>query len=318
MSRTDTFRTIQDYPDTLPKATIHGAHRGVTIDGHPIEGRVDLPKSPLVTVITPSFNSAATIGRTIQSVRQQTYRNIEYIVIDGGSSDATLEKIIENEEHISYWHSSPDKGISDAFNAGVSVSKGHLIAIVNSDDWLSPDQIEQSVLAIRRTGADFSFGDMVFFSGDVPLYKVKGSQDYASSFRTGNAPTNHPTVVASRAIYEDIGLFDLRWKVAMDYDWLYRSHRAGYRGTYTPKVCSNMSDGGISNTEYWQVYRESWEISRDGGLCLGHAVPIYVFRYSKTTIRRFLEAIFGKRRIARIRTSTNSLHQNVQHSKSDY
>lgn len=315
MPRSDTFRTLQDYPDTLPNVATPGAHRHITIDRKPLDSLSDPEQSPLVSLITVAFNSTSTIDHTIDSVQVQTYRNIEHIIIDGGSTDGTVEKIKSREETISYWHSCPDKGISDAFNAGVAVSRGHLVGIVNSDDWLSPNQIEKGVRTVLETGADFSYGDMALYSGSDILFVIKGHPDYERKIRYGMPPINHPSVLAKRTIYEDIGLFDLQWKIAMDYDWLYRCHRAGYRGAYTPEVCANMRDEGVSNTQFLQVYKESWRIVRKGGLSAFVAFPLFFFRYTKTSTRRLLELIIGKSRVKRLRIKINPRHESLSDQK---
>jgi glycosyltransferase involved in cell wall biosynthesis len=309
MSHSDTSRTFADYPHTLPEAATRGAHRRITIDGHAISDTTSSNDLPLVSVITPSFNSAETIGRTIESVLSQTYRNIEYIIIDGGSKDETFDIIDQYGDSISYWHSCSDKGIADAFNIGVSVSQGKLIGIVNSDDWMSPNQIEDGVKKIREASADFSFGDMLLYNGEEPLFLIKGRPDYHNKIRFGMPPINHPTVLANRAIYEKVGLFDLQWKIAMDYDWLFRAYNAGYKGAYTPKVCANMSDAGVSNTQIRLVYQETWKIARKEGLSLLIAAPLFSFRYVKTLARQGLEALIGKEKTSRVRIVTNREHE---------
>ena len=308
MSGSYTSRVLGDYPDTLTMDKTPGAHRKITIDGKSLDGQRDEIENPLVSIITPAFNSADSILRSIQSVQNQTYRNVEHIIIDGRSTDGTVEKIKSCEHLLSYWHTKFDKGIADAFNTGVAVSRGHLIGIVNSDDWMSPNQIEEGVRRLRETGADFSFGDMLLYDGDKPLFLIKGRQDYERRIRFGMPPINHPSVLAKRTIYESIGLFDLRWKIAMDYDWLYRSHRAGFRGTYTPNVRANMDDGGISNTNIAQVFRETWNIVRGGGLGLFTTTALFAYRYTKTSTRRILEWMIGKGRASRLRILSNPRH----------
>lgn len=317
MIASNTFRTLQDYPKTLPDNSMPGAHRLITIDGLAIGDQLRQDHVPLVSLITVAYNSADTINRTIESVRSQTYRNIEHIIIDGGSSDGTVERIKSAEGCISYWHSRPDKGIADAFNSGIAVSRGQLIGIVNSDDWLSPNQIEEGVRATVESGADFSFGDMAMYSGTTPLFLVKGHSDYKKKIQYGMPPINHPSVLARRTVYEDIGLFDLKWKIAMDYDWLCRCDKAGYNGVYTSRVCANMSDAGVSNNQLLQVYRESWEIVRTGGLSLAQAAPRFIFRYFKTSTRRWLESLIGKTLTGRIRAFTNPRHERHSDSTSD-
>lgn len=105
---------------------------------------------PLVSIVTVSYNSADTIEQTIQSVTKQTYPNIEYIIIDGGSRDGTVEIIKRYQDKISFWISEPDMGIYDAMNKGISYAKGDYIGIINSDDWYELDAIEKIVSKIKE------------------------------------------------------------------------------------------------------------------------------------------------------------------------
>src|SRR5262245_1367243 len=110
---------------------------------------------PTVSIVTVSLNAANTIERTILSVQSQSYAPIEQIFIDGGSVDGTGDIIRKHARARDYCVVEPDKGISDAFNKGVALSRGRYLQILNADDWLSPNQIENAVTCIEQTGADF-------------------------------------------------------------------------------------------------------------------------------------------------------------------
>ena len=103
--------------------------------------------SPLISIITVVYNGSKTLKQTIDSVLSQNYKNIEYIVIDGGSNDGTLDIIKKYESHINYWISEPDKGLYDAMNKGISAAKGVLIGMINSDDWYELNAVELIVKA---------------------------------------------------------------------------------------------------------------------------------------------------------------------------
>jgi glycosyltransferase involved in cell wall biosynthesis len=251
--------TIEEYRERL-QATKHlGQSRHCTIDGQDVSSRSD---KPLVTIITVAFNSAATIERTILSVVAQTYRPIEYIVIDGGSSDGTVPIIFKWAQYISYWHSAKDSGISDAFNLGVAAAHGEFIGIVNSDDWMSADQIELLISALERTGAAFAFGRLAYHAADGSvLYYMDGNSDYFREIFWRMPPINHPTVIARRTMFSAVGLFDPHRRVAMDYDWHLRAELKGLRGVYVAAAIGHMMDGGISKNAWQKGLREVRDIA---------------------------------------------------------
>lgn len=120
-------------------------------------------KAPLISIITVVYNGEKYLEQTIQSVINQTYKNIEYIVIDGGSTDGTLDIIKKYEEHISYWVSESDKGLYDAMNKGIGVAKGELIGMINSDDWYELEAVEIMAEAYKNnpTKVYFMQTDMI-------------------------------------------------------------------------------------------------------------------------------------------------------------
>ncbi|MCE3247241.1 MAG: glycosyl transferase, partial [Geminicoccaceae bacterium] len=115
--------------------------------------RVRNSTAPRVTIITAVRNRAATLARTIESVLAQTWPEVEHVVIDGASSDGTVEVIRRYADRLAYWQSEPDRGISDAFNKGLAAARGDCIGLLNADDWLEADQVERAVAALGRSGA---------------------------------------------------------------------------------------------------------------------------------------------------------------------
>ena len=113
---------------------------------------------PVISIITITYNGEKHIEQTIQSVLGQTYPNIQYIIIDGGSTDQTLSIIKKYEQKLYYWVSEKDKGISDAFNKGIAKATGEIVGIINADDWYEPAALEQ--VAARMGDADVCFGDL--------------------------------------------------------------------------------------------------------------------------------------------------------------
>lgn len=172
---------------------------------------------PLISVITVVFNRVTKIERAIQSVLNQGYDNIEYIIVDGGSTDGTLDIIKKYEYEIDYYVSEKDKGIYNAMNKGLSLATGDFVAILNSDDWYSNDTIVESVEALLKRKADYSYGEAIVVDADgTPIGK------HATKFMDAKAffelsPCNHGTMFISHDAYEKIGYYDEKYKIAADF-----------------------------------------------------------------------------------------------------
>ena len=202
----------------------------------------------LVSVLTPCYNSEKTIEKTLQSIEQQTYKNIEYIIIDGGSTDRTLEII---EEHKSILPESfiliseKDNGIYDAMNKGIKLAKGKLIGIVNSDDWYEKDTIEQVVNNYKGNKYEVIYGmQRNFLNG-----KEKAVFIYHHDFLSQQMIT-HPTCFVTKDIYADLGMFDLQYKSAADFEFMLKLWESK-KVEFTPvlHVLSNFQLGGMSSSQ---------------------------------------------------------------------
>ncbi len=262
---------------------------------------------PLVTIITICLNSATTLEKTIRSVLQQTYNNIEYIVVDGGSTDGTVDIIKKYEDKISTWRSEPDNGIADAFNKGVALATGEYLQIVNSDDWLSENQIETGLTNLTNSSCDFVFGDTMYHGINAkPLFLYRYHSDYLKVIRRRMPDFNHPTVLARKDMYDKIGGFNTKYKIAMDYDWLLRGCLAGFKGLYIPELTGHMQLCGISDSDYLTSYREIRKISIKNGYPVTLAYWLYFFRVIKSFVRRGLELVFPKRLVLALRGILNT------------
>lgn len=218
---------------------------------------------PLVSIITVCRNSALTIERTIRSVLEQDYRAIQYVVIDGGSTDGTLDVISHYRTHVDRSVSEKDNGIADAFNKGIRLSTGEFIQFLNADDTLGADQISRSVAALQADqSAAFVFGDLRRVDPRTGgEQRVPGDPHYGRYLWYVMKGLHHPTVMARRRLFDTYGEFEERWKIAMDYDWLLRIHRAGERGIYSPGIHAIMFTGGVSDTRSYQAFAEVRDIS---------------------------------------------------------
>jgi glycosyltransferase involved in cell wall biosynthesis len=262
--------------------------------------------APLVSLVTVALNRAATIERTIESVLRQTYAPLEYIVIDGGSSDGTVDVLRRYGGRIAHWRSEPDRGISDAFNKGLALAKGAAIGLINADDWLAPEQIANGVAALERSGADFVFGDLLYHdAAGRALFRIRGDPHYARTIDRGMPDVNHPTLLAWREVYARVGGFDPAYRFAMDYDWLLRVHRAGFRGVYEPRLVGRMTLEGASDRRYRQALAEVRRIAIRHGQPALAGWAWFGYRLGKGMARRGLERLAPATLHERLRRRVN-------------
>lgn len=210
----------------------------------------------LFSIITVSYNSEKTIERTIQSVLNQSYKNFEYIVIDGKSSDTTLSII---QSYVSKFDgrlnyvSEVDSGIYNAMNKGISKAKGDVVAIVNSDDWLESNalQIVADSIQSHNLNLEIPFliaGQMNFHykNGTIQVMRTNEKKYvyYAKKYRMG---VNHPATFVSKLTYDTIGVFDENLKLHADCDFILRCKKRNIQVCFLDDILTNMADGGASN-----------------------------------------------------------------------
>ena len=212
--------------------------------------------TPLISVVTVTLNAARTLGRIVASVHAQTYPAIEHILIDGDSTDATLDILKKRARPQDCFISEKDRGISDAFNKGLALSCGEYVQIINADDWLSPDQLACAAESLFKTGADFVFGDCICYEMGRAVFRSQGDADYASTIGRKMPTMNHPSMLVRRTTYERFGLFSLDFRYAMDYEWLARVHSQGATGVYDPRIVAHMSLEGQSLRHFTRTYRD--------------------------------------------------------------
>ncbi|MGI9510682.1 MAG: glycosyltransferase family 2 protein [Geminicoccaceae bacterium] len=243
-----------------------------------------------VTLITVVRNGGTAFERAARSVGAQSYRPLEYIVIDGGSTDGTVDVIRSFDDYITHWTSEPDRGISHAFNKGIAASTGCYICFVNADDWLEPDYVEQAVHALEIRNADFVFGNLAYHAADgTLLHVIEGDPHYAASVQSLMPALNHPTMLVRRAIFDGIGGFDERYKVAMDYDWVLRAHLAGYRGRHVPEIRGHMTLEGISDRRFLEGLKEVRTIAIHHGQRTTRAWLLFAYRTIKGMVQRVMQ-----------------------------
>lgn len=224
-----------------------------------------------ISIITVSFNSANTIEHTIQSVLQQQYPNLEYIIIDGASTDNTLNIINKYRDKISLILSEKDNGIYHAMNKGLKLATGDIIGILNSDDFYADENVLNDVaLLFENTHADAIYADLQYVDAN-DTRKVKRywkSEKYKpGDFLFGWMPP-HPTFFVRKEVYEKYGIFNENFRSAADYELMLRFiHKHQISIEYLPRVIVKMRSGGQSNiTAKNRIKanledRKAWEIN---------------------------------------------------------
>jgi len=215
-----------------------------------------------VTIITVAFNSASTIGDTLASVASQTHPDIEHLVIDGNSTDATMDIVRRHGARVAKALSEPDRGIYDAMNKGLAMATGDLVGFLNADDVLNgPDAIAALVEA-ASPGRDMVYADLVYVRAD-DLGRVvrhwRSGLFRRTSLRLGWMPP-HPTFYVRRDVLRSVGEFDTQLRIAADYDFMLRCLcRPSVDVGYLPQVLVRMRTGGASNANLQSLLRKSRE-----------------------------------------------------------
>lgn len=237
---------------------------------------------PLISIVTVVFNGEKHLEQTIESVINQTYDNVEYIIIDGGSCDDTLDIIKKHEDQIDYWVSEKDNGIYDAMNKGIKVAMGEFIAFINADDWYEKNAIEYVIkIYNQKKNIDFFYGNLNFIkeNGEVVLWQ--GNRGEAG------LAIPHPTCFVRSSILKQ-GLFNTDFKIAADTELTLRLFNSNIESLYINKVIANFRDGGVSS-EFWATQKETFRILTKY-IGLWYAVKNFL-KKSIITIVKFIKRI---------------------------
>jgi glycosyltransferase len=217
-----------------------------------------------ISIITVAYNSAATIADTLASVASQTHPDIEHIVIDGASRDATLEVVRAHGAHVARVVSEPDAGIYDAMNKGLRLASGELVGFLNADDMFAHAGVVALIAqaAERNPAADAVYGDLVYVRADRPdqvLRQWRSGKFSPSRLRFGWMPP-HPTFYVRSDRLEGLGLFNTSMRIAADYDFMLRClSRPQAQATYIQEILVRMRAGGASNRSLKAVVNKSRE-----------------------------------------------------------
>lgn len=196
-----------------------------------------------VSIITVCLNSVHTIEQAIKSVLNQSYKNIEYIVIDGASTDGTCDVIEKYREKLAYYVSEPDEGIYYAMNKGICKATGDIIGILNSDDYYGIDTIEKVVNTFEKCNCQMVHGELgiVYNENEYRIIKERKLSDLYIGMVIA-----HPTVFIKKSIYQQYGLFDVKYKSAADYELMLRLYEKGISIVFIPELLTYFRQGGYS------------------------------------------------------------------------
>ena len=255
--------------------------------------------NPKISIITITYNSEKTLEYTIKSVISQEYDNLEYLIIDGGSTDKTLQIIDEYRDNISYVVSEPDKGISDAFNKGIKAATGEIIGIINSDDVLLPGAL-QTIANNYEEGIDVYRGNTIIWDD---INDAKLSTKPTMRFPIGRMIKSvcHQSTFVTKSTYDRYGLFNVNYKYMMDADLLHRMYLGGAKFKYIDCDLAMFRLGGVTDSDYKKKLPEYRDMMISNGLSPIIA-ELEIVRFSiYNYIKKFLFAILGPNKARKLR-----------------
>ncbi|MFM2334423.1 MAG: hypothetical protein RIS91_426 [Bacteroidota bacterium] len=244
-----------------------------------------------VSIITAVYNRKDTLARAMDSVVSQTYKHIEYIVIDGNSTDGSKEVIENYRDQLDVYISENDRGIYDALNKGLQSATGDIVGFLHSDDYLADNTVIEKIVE-AMDGCDAVYGDLEFFDRANPKAVTRF---YSSKFfspwmlRMALQPA-HPTFYAKREVYNSVGQFNLNYKISADFDWFVRffSTTPEYKFKYQKLTSVRMQTGGASTGGLKSLYNHNKEdlvILKENGIYSNWGFVLLKFVFKLTQIR---------------------------------
>lgn len=230
---------------------------------------------PLVSVITVTYNAAQYLRQALESILNQTYTNVELLVIDGGSTDGTLDIVRSLQHRIDYWQSEPDRGIYDAMNKGLALARGEWVGFKNADDWYTPGAVQALVDAAQQIDSDVFYGDSYSIIQEEPLELAPFFTDHKTLGE--NPGIDHRSSFVKTTLHQAIP-FDLKYKLSADFDVFCRLEKAGARFTHVAYFMAFKRYGGASDGA--RTLPEVFAINR---VYKGWAVAVYL--WLKTILR---------------------------------
>lgn len=238
-------------------------------------------KLPIITVITVVYNACKTIERTIKSVIAQEYVNIEYIIVDGGSTDGTVDIIKKYQNNIDYWISEPDKGIYYAMNKGIEFSNGDYICLLNADDWYEKDTCKVVAQRIIKTNSEYGvyYGMARVINLNGETVDIQGTTVHIIN----RASIAHQTCFISKDVYSRY-TYDTMYKSAADYDMMCKLIKNDVKFNFIENILVNYSLNGMSDSVLGQ--QETYRIRKKYGYISQINYIIHEISLKLATIKR--------------------------------
>jgi len=245
-----------------------------------------------ISVITVCYNSAATIADTLDSVAQQSWPQVEHIVIDGASTDGTLNIVKSRGRRMTRFVSGPDAGIYDAMNKGIAMATGDVIGLLNADDvYADADVLAHVAKKFEASNLEAVYGDVVFFKSSKPhkiIRRYNSGRFSPDKLAWGWMPS-HPALLLRREIYQRIGPFNTTYRIAGDFDFIIRAFGNGQlRYEYVPEVWVKMRAGGISTGGLRNTILLNREVLR---ACRENGVKTSIFKILSKYPAKLLELL---------------------------
>ena len=220
-------------------------------------------KEPLITIITVVYNCEQTLAKTIESVINQSYKNLQYIIIDGGSTDNTVNIIKSYSDQISFWESQKDDGIYDAINKGIKMATGDVIGIINADDFYE-ENAAKIIAENFEEGLVIYHGSLRNIADDGKIF-VNPATKNVRNLKRGMV-LNHPATFVNKSVYDTLGAFSTEYKVAGDWDFILRSYLNKVKFIKIDEVLANFSLGGVSGSISLEYLDELSRVRKNNGL----------------------------------------------------
>jgi glycosyltransferase involved in cell wall biosynthesis len=247
-----------------------------------------MQNKPLISIITVVYNGEKYLEETIKSVINQTYTNIEYIIIDGDSTDGTVDIIKKYEDKIDYWISEKDDGIYDAMNKGIDVVSGNFINFMNAGDKFYNNNILKSVFENDSyKDIDFIYGNLEI--NHIDFKKIKKTLSLTNLWK--GMQFSHQSVFINSDFHR-LNKYNLKYKIASDFNLFYNAYTDSYKFFYIDKIISTTLVGGLSDTSHLEVLKENFKIAYNNKFKF---YIYYGFMYINIKLKTVIKFILGKR-----------------------
>ena len=241
-----------------------------------------------ISIITISFNAKSTIEKTLQSVANQSYKNIEHIIVDGGSKDNTLE-ICNSFSHVSKIISEPDNGVYDAFNKGLKLATGDIIGFLNADDvFFNENSVQEIVNPFSNNETDIVYGNLDYVNEEGRVIRNWISKPYEKGLIKKAWMPAHPTFYCKKEVYDRLGGYNDSFKIGGDFELCLRFLEVNkVPSFYLNKKLVKMLVGGISNSglkSKWTIYKEELRAFKINKV---HVNPVIFFIHKLKKLKQF-------------------------------